>query len=98
MIGYVPIGDPHNDQVLAAVQEDFRHAMVATRTLLDEAEEKDAPLVAVMAVLSTSLARDPLMTQDRMASLLALALIKAHATTLENDSKEFTDFIRKITD
>lgn len=91
-------GDPHNDQMLEQTKEDLNRHMKIVREVLDQAEEQDAPLSACIAVLASHWIREEeIMPRERLASLLALALIQAHANQLIEEDKEFADFIRRIT-
>jgi hypothetical protein len=73
-------GDPHNDQLAALTAVDLTKQLENVQHVLDQAEESDAPLSAVLAVIAQSLIdQDGEMPRDRLASLLALALVRLAA-------------------
>lgn len=81
-------GNPINDQMLAMTKEDIRQILDTTiYRLLDQKEAVEAPLSSAMAVLALEyIHSEEYMPRDRMASLLALALI-----TLAEKERDLSD-------
>lgn len=90
---HVDPGDPHNDQVLAQTAEDYKNNMLVVRDVIRQAEEQDAPLSSILAVVSVAYVNNEHMTRERMASLLALSLVRNHA---KNEFDELSDYLKKI--
>lgn len=91
-------GDPRNDQMLAMTAEDLSSHMENIRYVLSQAENYDAPLSAIVAAIATNWieAKDR-MSRERLASLLALALVRLQAQAIQEEAGELTEFIRKMT-
>lgn len=91
-------GDPRNDQMLAMTAEDLSSHMENVRYVLDQAEDHDAPLSAIVGAIATNWieAKDR-MSRERLASLLALALVKLQAHKIQDEAVELNEFIRKLT-
>jgi hypothetical protein len=73
----MPIGDPHNDQMAARARDDLEQHITSTRKLLREAATEGADEVYALAVIAQGLidAHDA-MPRDRLASLLASAMVE----------------------
>ena len=70
-------GDPYNDQMLAQAREDIRNQLDTTvHHLLNQIEAANAPLSSGLAALAVHwIGDEELMPRNRLASLLALALV-----------------------
>lgn len=88
--------DPHNDQVLAQTVDDLKIHTAMVRSIVEQAEEQDAPLSAIVALVAITWIDDKTMTRDRLASLLALSMVKDHAQTLQREGEEFNEFLKTI--
>ncbi|HEY6020534.1 MAG TPA: hypothetical protein VIY48_11795 [Candidatus Paceibacterota bacterium] len=89
-------GDPHNDQMLAQTSEDLTQHLEIVRHVLDQAEEKDAPLSAVVAVVATSMIENEKMPRERLASLLALALVQINANAVKDEEEELESLLKSL--
>lgn len=83
----VTIGNPHNDQMLAQAREDFRKLLdITVHPLLQQGNEQNADMAAMMAVLVTGwLGRVDYMPRARLATLLALASFTIALDELERE-------------
>jgi hypothetical protein len=88
--------DPHNDQLLAQTADDLMNHMETVRSVVEQGEEQNAPLASIVAALATAWIDTPSMTRERMASVLALALIKNHAHILDAEYEELEAFILRV--
>lgn len=93
---HVDPADPHNDQMLAMTKEDLARHMNIILSVLEQAEGKEASLPAVMAVVTTGLVSNDNETRERLASLLALSLIKNHAHALQDEDSSFAQFVQGL--
>src|SRR5689334_16010413 len=75
-------GDPLNDQMLAQAREDLNALIAITiRPAVEQAEAQGADLPSLVAALTNSWVSDPrYMPRERMAAIMALALIHLDET------------------
>lgn len=73
----VPVGDPHNDQIAAAANEQLSFLLGSTRGLRQQAREQkeDYGEAEIMAIIATSLAATE-WSKIKMSSVLAAALLR----------------------
>lgn len=76
----VNLGDPHNDQMAARANEELDQALRSTRNMLDGAEMPDKS--AAMAAVATAFIGNPdFYPSERLASMLAAALLRLAAAS-----------------
>lgn len=99
--GYeVPIGDPHNDQIAAAANEQLTFLLASTSSLRMEAkaQKEDYGEAEIMAIIATSLAATD-WSKIKMSSVLAAALLRLtkdeRVATITDDevAKAIDDFL-----
>lgn len=92
-MNYVQVdpGNPHNDQALAQCREDLAQHLDAIRGIFEQGLEQGAPLSALMAVIVAGLLQNETETRERLASLLALSIVK----NLAEDRKFLSDGLSK---
>lgn len=72
--------NPHNDQLAAAVRDDFRELVDSARLTLKDAVQEGLGEVDALAVIASTLCDDEVrMPRDRLAALLAAALVSEAA-------------------
>ncbi len=86
----------HEDQMLGQAVEDLLERIEIVRDLIERSEEEDVSLSKLVATLVKNLTNDPDMTKERLASILALALVKDYSLVLEEEKRSLDEFINKL--